>query len=157
MTCVCCIKNRVGREKGAQLGGKWILFRYMSAHHQPWRVGSGWPARCWIRQLLAQRAHTFQIIPQLIGQTWLNYSRCAMQGVITTIRKMVTLRHAHLPSVLMNRILSPSPCSLLTAGLVNRTVRAAGRHLGPVCGGWRGTCFSLFFVPQVFFQKKKNK
>ena len=105
------------------------------------RVDSGWLAHCWIRQLLAQRAHTFQIIPHLIGQTWLNYSRCAMQGVITTIRKMVTLRHAYLPSVLMNCILSPSLCSLSTAGLVNRTERAVGRHLRPICGGWKGTCF----------------
>ena len=80
-----------------------------------------------------------------------------MQGVITTIRKMVTLRHGYLPSVLMNRILSPSPCSLSTAGLVNRTVRAVGRHLSPICGGWKGTCFSLFFVPQMFFQKKKKQ
>lgn len=38
------------------------------------------------------RTHTSQIISQLIGQTQSNYSRCAMQGVITAIRKIVTLR-----------------------------------------------------------------
>lgn len=63
-----------------------------------------------------ERAHTFQIISPLIGQTPLNYSRCATQGVIMTIRKMVTLRHAHLPRILTNWIFSLlSCCSLSTA------------------------------------------
>lgn len=74
------------------------------------------------------------------------------------IRKMVTLRHAHLPRVLMNCILSvPSPCSLSTAGVVNPTIRAAGEHLGLVCSAGKGTYFSLFWVLQIFFQKKKKK
>lgn len=81
-----------------------------------------------------ERAHTFQIISQMVGQTQLNYSRCSMQGVIMTIRKMVTLRHAHLPSILMNCILSLMPCcSLSAAGLVNPTVRTVSKHLGLVC------------------------
>lgn len=77
-----------------------------------------------------------------------------MQGVITTIRKMVTLRH-YLPSVLMNRILSLSPCSLSTAGLVSEPW-AAGRHLGPVCGGWKVHAFLSILFLKCFSKRNKQ-
>lgn len=81
-----------------------------------------------------------------------------------TIRKMVTLRHAHLPRILTNCIFSLlSCCSLSTAGVVNPTARAADKHPGLVCCGWKGTYFSppslslYFSLLQIFFQKKKKK
>lgn len=119
-----------------------------------------WLAHCQIHQTLAEkeRAHTFQIISQLVRQIQLNYSRCAMQGVIMTIRKMVTLRHAHLPSVLMNCILSLlSCCSLSTAGVVNPKARTMGKHLELVSCGWKGTYLSLFFPFKYFSKRKKEE
>lgn len=124
-----------------------------------------WLACCQIHQPLAEkeRAQTFQIISPLISQTPLNYSRCAMQGVIMTIRKMVTLGHAHLPSILTNCICSLlSCCSLSTAGAVSPTASTPDKQPGLVGCGWKGTYFSLptpppLFFLQIFFQKKKKE
>lgn len=121
-----------------------------------------WLACSRIHQRLAEKesAHTFQIISPLIGQTALNYPRCAMQGVIMTIRKMVTLRLAHLPSILMNCIFSLlSCCSLSPAGVVNPPVSTAGKHPRLVCCGWK---VHIPPPPSSFFKyfsktKKKKK
>lgn len=119
-----------------------------------------WLACCQIHQPLAEkkRAHAFQIISPPISQTPLNYSRCAMQGVIMTIRKMVTLGHAHLPSILTSCICSLlSCCSLSTAGAVSPTASAADKQPGLVGCGWKGTYFSLPTPPPLFFFKYFSK
>lgn len=117
---VCCIKSR---ELGKH--GPWHARKSSALENMLWLACSQ------IHQRLAEKesAHTFQIISPLIGQTPLNYHRCTMQGVIMTIRKMVTLRLTHLPSILTNCIFSLlSCCSLSPAGAVNPTVSTEDKH-----------------------------
>lgn len=118
-----------------------------------------WLAHGRIHQPLAEkgRAHTFQIISQMIGQAHLNYSRCAMQGVIMTIRKMVTLRHAHLPSTLMNCILSLLYCcNLSTAGVVNPRAGAGCRQTPRASLLWLERYVVLFFFPFKYLSKRRK-
>lgn len=65
-----------------------------------------------------------------------------------TIRKMVTLRHAHLPSILMNCILSLLYCcSLATAGVVNPTAGEGCRQIPRASLLWLERYVVLFFFP----------
>lgn len=104
-----------------------------------------------------ERPHTFPIISQLIGQTQLNYSRCAMQGVIMTIRKMATLRHAHLPSVLTNCLLSP----VLPQPIDSWDCQSDGngcRQAHTASLSWlERHIFLSFFFCKYFFPKEEKK
>lgn len=75
-----------------------------------------------------------------------------MQGVITAIRKMVTLREAHLPRVLMNCILSPG--SLSAAAVVNQPARLLTPRAESAMAG--KTNISLWF-PSNLFPKERKK
>lgn len=155
---VCCIKDQEPSRdsKGSTLDESEPLS--VIGQHVTGSESVLWLTHCRVHQPLAEkgRAHIFQIISQLIGQAQLNCSRCVTQGVIITIRKMVTLRHAHLPRVLMNGILSPVSLQPINSWGCQSNGRAADKYLGLVCSGWKGTYFSPSFFFHIFFQKKKK-